>query len=60
MKCPYCGAENCDYLGIADGCGDYGDELCEEWRCNVCQQEFEGMCEGDFYASDESPDTDPF
>lgn len=44
MNCPYCGSINVDYLGIADGGGDYGDAICDEWVCDACAMEFEGDC----------------
>jgi hypothetical protein len=34
--CPGCESPDIEYLGIEDGCGDYGDELCDTWECWTC------------------------
>lgn len=53
-ECPACGSSDTWFVGIQDGCGDYGDQLCEEWECGNCGEIFEGMCEDEFY--DDMPD----
>lgn len=45
--CPYCGSEDVTYTGMDDGGGDYGDQVCDQFRCNHCDQDFEGDCFGD-------------
>lgn len=35
MICDFCGGPM-KYMGIVDGCGDYGDQTCEEWECLDC------------------------
>lgn len=44
MQCPVCGAFDVDYLGVADGAGDCGDILCDEYACNICGEIFERGC----------------
>lgn len=43
MQCPYCG-EDMEYLGVIDGGGDYGDSLCDEWKCLNCGWYEESNC----------------
>lgn len=35
MICEICGGVM-KYMGIVDGCGDYGNQICEEWECAKC------------------------
>jgi transposase-like protein len=42
--CPYCGSENFSYAGVADGGGDDGTSLCDEYDCEECGKSFEGNC----------------
>lgn len=44
--CPYCGSEMTAYLGMDDGGGDYGEAVCEQFKCYDCGQHFEGDCIG--------------
>jgi len=41
--CKYCGGA-CEYVGVDDGGGDYGDAVCDMYRCEDCDSEFEGDC----------------
>lgn len=34
--CPDCGSDNVYHWGYDDGCGNYGEELCEIWKCGNC------------------------
>lgn len=38
--CPYCGFM-VGYEGIDDGCGPYGDESCDMYACDLCDERFE-------------------
>lgn len=44
--CPYCFSYDYNYLGVADGCGDYGDDVCDTFRCEECGGEWEEYCWG--------------
>lgn len=58
MFCPYCGG-NGEYLGADDGGGDYGDSVCDMYRCGTCDTEFEGNCvefDGEDYEEEDGPD----
>lgn len=44
MTCPYCGAAAVEYLGVTDGGGDYGDSICDEFRCHECDTTWEEHC----------------
>lgn len=39
--CPYCTSQEIYYLGIVDGCGPCGEDVCDEWTCEACGREFE-------------------
>lgn len=43
-KCPYCDSDDVEYLGMADGQGDYGTAICDEYKCYECGGIFEGDC----------------
>ena len=43
-QCPACGSEEIDYVGIDDGGGDYGDSVCDTWRCCDCDYHWEENC----------------
>lgn len=43
MICKICGGEM-DYLGYADGGGDFGVAICRQWRCPACDWEDEDGC----------------
>ena len=44
MKCPYCGSESVDYIGVTDGGGAFGTSLCDEWHCVSCGEYLEYNC----------------
>lgn len=50
MACEYCGSTEVDYVGMDDGGGAYGTQVCDTYHCLNCDQYFEGGCidEGDF------------
>lgn len=66
--CPYCG-QPMDYIGVADGGGDYGSSICDEFECscgNVIEmncietedddEDYEMWASDDDYAPDLPPD----
>lgn len=42
--CPVCGSSNVSYHGMDDGGGIYGESVCDQWRCEVCNASWEGDC----------------
>lgn len=44
MDCPYCGGDDVDYIGVADGGGPYGTSVCDEWMCHTCGVVFDAGC----------------
>lgn len=54
--CPFCGSVNTFYAGVDDGGGDYGESVCDTYRCEDCDNDFDGDC---FSAgSDDGSDAD--
>jgi len=43
MICPYCGNEM-DYVGVADGGGNDGSAVCDEYQCPACDWVDEANC----------------
>ncbi len=42
--CKNCGSTAITFLGTEDGCGAYGDAMCDIWRCEDCGFEYESGC----------------
>lgn len=39
-RCPYCGCEDIEYIGIEDGAGDYGEIVEDTYSCWGCSAHF--------------------
>lgn len=44
MICPYCLGDNVKYLGIIDGAGDWGNSICDYYKCEDCGDTYTTHC----------------
>lgn len=59
--CRHCASYDLEFKGYADGGGDYGDSVVEEWYCNGCDQYLEGSAvfdDADFEDSEPTSNED--
>ncbi len=44
LACEHCGSFDLIYLGVDDGLGEYGEDICDTFECQNCGHHQVGEC----------------